>query len=139
VQLCEWEVEWVLGVVRVCSLPRWERSSLAGGALEFGTVQALAGTGESTVQVLVGEQAVPMVGGIQTLRTSRRSPCGHGHWFREEQRTEAGTCVLAGSCSGRSAVARQELEDTHAIGIVQEVAAWAAVEAGVAAVVVACK
>ena len=31
------------------------------------------------------------------------------------------------------------LEDTHAIGIVREVAAWAAVEAEVAAVVVACR
>jgi hypothetical protein len=107
----------------VCSLPRWERSSLAGVALEFGTVQVLAGTGGSTMEVLVGEQAVPMVGGIRISRTSHRLPCGHGHWFQDEQRTEAGTCVLAGSCSDRSAVARQEPEDMHAIGIVREVAA----------------
>jgi hypothetical protein len=107
----------------VCSLPRWERSSLAGGALEFGTAQALAGTGGSVVQVLVGEQAVPMVGGIRTSQTSHRLPCGRGHWFQQEQRTEAGRRVMTGSCSGRSAVAQRELEDTHATGIVREVAA----------------
>jgi hypothetical protein len=31
--------------------------------------------------------------------------------------------VLAGSCSDRFAVVLQEVEDTHAVGIVQEVAA----------------
>ena len=105
-QLCKWEVEWVLGVVRVCSLPRWERSSLACEALEFGTVQVLAGTGGSTVQVLVGEQGVPTDGGIRISRTSHRLPCGNGHWFQEEERTGAGTSVLAGSCSVRFAVAQ---------------------------------
>lgn len=105
-QLCEWEVGWVLGVVRVCSLPRWERSSLAGEALEFGTVQVLAGTGGSTVQVLVGEQGVPTDGGIRISRTSHHLPCGNGHWFQEEERTGAGTSVLTGSCSVRFAVAQ---------------------------------
>jgi hypothetical protein len=129
----------------VYSSPRWERSSLAGEALEFGTVRALADTGGScTVRVLAGEQAAPtgcgglMVGGIRLSRTSQHLPCGHGHWLQEaEQRIGADMWVLAGSCSGRFAVAQQELEDTHAVGIVQEEAAWAAVE--VAAVDVACK
>jgi len=116
--------------VRVYSLPRWERSSLAGEALEFGTVRALADTGGScTVRVLAGEQVAPtgcgglMAGGIRLSRTNQRLPCGHDHWLQEaEQRTEADTWVLAGS-SGCFVVALEELEDTHAIDTVQEEAA----------------
>jgi hypothetical protein len=116
----------------VYSLPRWERSNLAGEALEFGTARALADTGGScTVRVPAGAQAAPtgcgelMAGGIRLSRTSRRLPCGHDHWLQEaeaEQRTEADMWVLAGS-SGRFAVVLEELEDTHAIDIAQEGAA----------------
>jgi len=110
----------------------------------------LAGRGgRCKVRVLAGEQAArtgcgePRAGGIRVSQTSRRLPCGHGHWFREEQRTGTDMQVQTGSCIGHFAVAQQELEHTHAVGTAQEVAAWAAageVEADVAAAaVVACK
>jgi len=117
-------------VVHEYSLPRWERSSLADGALEFGTVRVLAGTGgRCKVRVLAGEQASPTncdglkVGGIRISQTSHRLPCGHGRWVQEEQRTAAGMWVLAGSCSGRFAAAQQELVHTHAVGTAQEAVA----------------
>lgn len=118
-------------MVRACSLPRLERSSLAGEVLGFGTVRVLAGMGvECMVLGPAGEQKAPigcgglMVGGIRLSQTSRRWACGHGHWSLEvERHIEADMWVLAGSCSDRFAVAQQGPEDMLAIGTVQEEAA----------------
>jgi hypothetical protein len=95
---------------------------LADEGLAFGKVQVFAGMGVSTVQTLVGEQALQMVGDTRLSWTSPHLPCVRGHYSQveEQQHTEADMRVLAGSCSGCFVGVQEEPEDTHAIDSVPE-------------------